>query len=112
MSSLVFKTNGSNTSTFHVASHELSFGHGVFQVEQIGEAKILWLTQRFRTLLRVTEDARDPSRLMTSFDLIRSVSCHAQLGLVCVARTENVSSTPLLEVCIFSVCLVLLVYGC
>jgi hypothetical protein len=46
---------------------------GAFQVEQLGEAKILWLTQRFRTLLKVTEDARDPQKLTTSFALIRSV---------------------------------------
>jgi hypothetical protein len=46
---------------------------GALQVEQLGEAKILWLTQRFRTLLKVTEDARDPKKLVTTFALIRSV---------------------------------------
>ena len=44
------------------------------QVEQIGEAKVLWKRREFTTLLRVDEDERDPNNLLTAFTLIRSVS--------------------------------------
>ena len=50
------------------------------QVEQIGEAKVLWKKREFTTLLRVDEDERDPNNLITAFTLIRSVSVlHAVL---------------------------------
>ena len=45
------------------------------QVEQIGEAKVLWKKREFTTLLTVDEDERDPNDLRTAFTLIRSVSC-------------------------------------
>ena len=48
-------------------------GLKVVEVEQMGEVRILWRTVQFRTLLKVTEDARDPEELTTAFDLIRSV---------------------------------------
>ena len=44
------------------------------QVEQIGEAKVLWKRREFTTLLKVDEDERDPNNLITAFTLIRSVS--------------------------------------
>ena len=44
------------------------------QVEQIGEAKVLWKRREFTTLLKVDEDERDPNNLITAFSLIRSVS--------------------------------------
>lgn len=43
------------------------------QVEQIGEAKVLFKTREFTTLLNVDEDARNPEELRTGFTLIRSV---------------------------------------
>ena len=49
------------------------------QVEQIGEAKVLWKKREFTTLLKVDEDERDPNKLKTSFSLIRSVSCQNYL---------------------------------
>ncbi len=47
---------------------------GVSQVEQIGEAKVLFKSREFTTLLKVDEDARNPEELRTAFTLIRSVS--------------------------------------
>ncbi len=44
------------------------------QVEQIGEAKVLFKSREFTTLLKVDEDARNPEELRTGFTLIRSVS--------------------------------------
>lgn len=49
-------------------------GLKVVEVEQMGEVRILWKMVQFRTLLKVTEDARDPENLTTQFELIRSVS--------------------------------------
>ena len=49
------------------------FAH-TLQVEQIGEAKVLWKRREFTTLLKVDEDERDPNNLLTAFTLIRSVS--------------------------------------
>lgn len=46
------------------------------QVEQIGEARVLWKKREFTTLLSVDEDERDPSELRTAFSLIRSVGVH------------------------------------
>lgn len=43
------------------------------QVEQVGEARVLFKTRRFSTFLHVDEDGRDPENLVTSFALIRSV---------------------------------------
>ncbi|KAK9795571.1 hypothetical protein WJX73_003470 [Symbiochloris irregularis] len=47
-------------------------GLKVVEVEQMGEVRILWKMVQFRTLLKVTEDARDPENLSTQFELIRS----------------------------------------
>jgi hypothetical protein len=44
------------------------------QVEQKGEIKMMWKRHQFSTFLTVTEDGRDPSALLTSFTLIKSVS--------------------------------------
>lgn len=49
-------------------------GRTHLQVEQIGEAKVLWKKREFTTLLTVDEDERDPNELRTAFTLIRSVS--------------------------------------
>ena len=46
---------------------------GCLQVEQIGEAKVLFKMREFTTLLKVDEDARNPEELRTGFTLIRSV---------------------------------------
>ncbi|GBF94316.1 hypothetical protein Rsub_06938 [Raphidocelis subcapitata] len=48
-------------------------GHKIVEVEQVGSMRILWgLERSFTTLLRVEEDSRDPSCLLTKFDLVRS----------------------------------------
>eukprot|EP00884_Botryococcus_braunii_P014079 jgi/Botrbrau1/22672/Bobra.0132s0016.1 len=66
-------------------------GLKVVEVEQLGEAKILWLTQRFRTLLKVTEDARDPKKLVTTFSLIRSDILSRFNGCWTITPREDVS---------------------
>ena len=62
-------------------------GLKVVKVEQLGEVRIMWRTVQFKTLLTVTEDARDPDNLSTHFELIRSVcilahSIHSDSGSV------------------------------
>jgi hypothetical protein len=52
------------------------------QVEQIGEAKVLFKRWDFTTLLRVDEDARNPEDLRTDFSLIRSVSSAPPFSLL------------------------------
>ncbi|CAK0785742.1 hypothetical protein CVIRNUC_008953 [Coccomyxa viridis] len=47
-------------------------GRKIVEVEQIGEAKVLWKRREFTTLLKVDEDERDPNNLITAFSLIRS----------------------------------------
>lgn len=47
------------------------------QVEQKGEIKMMWKLHQFSTFLTVQEDNRDPTSLMTSFTLIKSVSASA-----------------------------------
>ena len=61
------------------------------QVEQIGEAKVLWKKREFTTLLNVDEDERDPNELRTAFTLIRSVSVnpHAQFKQMIKLRTVH-----------------------
>ena len=55
-----------------LCSRQPSYGDS--QVEQIGEAKVLFKSREFTTLLKVDEDARNPEELRTAFTLIRSVS--------------------------------------
>ncbi|KAK9918761.1 hypothetical protein WJX75_006665 [Coccomyxa subellipsoidea] len=47
-------------------------GRKIVEVEQIGEAKVLFKMREFTTLLKVDEDARNPEELRTGFTLIRS----------------------------------------
>ena len=61
------------------------------QVEQIGEARVLWKKREFTTLLSVDEDERDPSELRTAFSLIRSVGVHpaARYEATVMCRTSS-----------------------
>lgn len=44
------------------------------QVEQLGELRVLWVRRTYTTWLTVTEDSRDPAHLITTFELLKSVS--------------------------------------
>lgn len=78
----------------------------VVQVEQLGELRVLWITRSYSTWLTVTEDARDPARLVAIFDLLKSVSeracMHAcvcawvrvAMAGICVCMCTDARDTP------------------
>lgn len=53
---------------------ERPLGLRIVELEQLGEVRILLKKLRHRTLLKLTEDYRDPGNLSIHFDCIRSVS--------------------------------------
>ncbi|KAK9815834.1 hypothetical protein WJX72_010497 [[Myrmecia] bisecta] len=76
-------TNPDNTGVFRDIKQcgsrkvleEVTEGAGVrrkVEVEQIGEARVMWMKTDFSTLLRVTEDSTQPDVWTTSFELIKS----------------------------------------
>lgn len=71
-------------------------GRKIVEVEQIGEAKVLFKSREFTTLLKVDEDARNPEELRTAFTLIRSDILSRFNGCWSLAPIRNKEGTEVI----------------